>query len=242
LALSIREEKLEDSCKTCGQSLDEQAVEKVKESHVNRFKEAIEKGKSMTAELQKLKEKLAVIPIIEMPNTQQRSIELDNQVVQLMIKRDAADRLVELKRDIDAAKERKEIVLAERNESQSIREAIKDFEAKQALVQVKKVNDLFKTISVQLFEELKNGNRKDTFEIEMDGKPYSKLSTAEKIKCGLEMVEVLSKQSGVIVPTFVDNAESILKYTAPTGQLITAKVKAGDLKIDIIEEIKEVAS
>lgn len=242
LALSIREEKLNDSCRTCGQELDDSAIEVVKENHVNRFKEAIEKGKRMTAELQELKEKLAALPEIEMPDTQQRSKELDDQVYQLMAKRDATDRLIALKTDIEVAKERKEMVLAERNESQSIREAIKDFEAKRALVMVKKVDSLFTTISVQLFKELKNGKRDDAFEINMDGKPYSKLSTAEKIRCGLEMVEVLSQQSGVIIPTFVDNAESILKYTAPSGQLITAKVKTGDLKIEIKEEIKEVAS
>ncbi len=241
-AISIREEKLQGNCQTCGQSLNEESLQKVKESHMNRFKEAIEEGKKMTVELQELKEKLSALPEVEMPDTQQLSKELDEQIYPLIAKRDAVDRLTALKTDIEIAKERKEMLHTERNESQSIRDAIKEFEAKRALVQVKKVNDLFKTISVQLFEELKNGNRRDTFEIEMDGKPYRKLSTAEKIKCGLEMVEVLSKQSGVIVPTFVDNAESILKYTAPTGQLISAKVKAGDLKIEIKEEIKEVAS
>lgn len=242
LALSIREEKLEDSCQTCGQELDITAFKTVKEHHAKRFKEAIETGKAMTAELQALKEKLAALPEVEMPDTQQLSKELDDQIYPLMAQRDAVERLTALKTDIEISRERKEILRTERNESQSIRDAIKAFEAKRALLQVKKVNDLFTTISVQLFEELKNGNRKDTFEIEMDGKPYSKLSTAEKIKCGLEMVEVLSKQSGVIIPTFVDNAESILRYTAPVGQLIAAKVKPGELKIEVKEEIKEVAS
>ncbi|MEK3890214.1 hypothetical protein [Bacillus sp. FSL K6-3431] len=242
LALSIREEKLEDSCRTCGQELDITAFKTVKEHHAKRFKDAIEKGKGMTAELQELKEKLAALPEVEASGTQQQSKELDDRVYQLMTKRDTAGRNAQLESDIKEATENKERVLQERNESQSIREAIKDFEAKQALVMVKKVDSLFTTISVQLFEELKNGNRKDAFEINMDGKPYSKLSTAEKIRCGLEMVEVLSQQSGVIVPTFVDNAESILKYIAPTGQLITASVRDHDLKINVRGKIKEVAS
>lgn len=242
IALSIREEKLQEDCHTCGQSLDDKSLEKVKEDHVARFKEAIEEGKRMTAELTTLKEKIAAMSEVEMPDTQRRSKELDDRLYPLFSKRDVVKRIADLQNDVAKAKEEKDVVLKDRNESQSILEAIKDFESKQALVMVKKVNDLFSTISVKLYEELKNGNRRDTFEIEMDDKPYSKLSTAEKIKCGIEMIEVLSKQSGVIVPTFIDNAESILKYTAPTGQLITAKVKAGDLKIEVKEEIKEVAS
>ncbi|OAH53115.1 hypothetical protein AWH48_12220 [Domibacillus aminovorans] len=242
IVYAIRDEKVQDSCRTCGQAMNEEATNAAKQDIRKRFMDAVEHGKKLTAELNTLKEQLAEMPVVELPDTQKRSIELDESIYSLMAKRDSAGRLSQLASDIEQASENKQRVLQERNESQELIDSIKVFRTKQAEVMVKKVDSLFTTISVRLFEQLKNGELKDTFEIEMDGKPYSKLSTAEKIKCGLEMVGVLSQQSGVIVPTFVDNAESILKYTAPTGQLIAAKVKAGDLKIEVKDEIKEVAS
>ena len=68
--------------------------------------------------------------------------------------------------------------------SKGIVDAIKEFKTKRSELMVSKVDDLFTSISVKLYETLKNGEERATFEIEMDGKPYSKLSTAEKIKAG----------------------------------------------------------
>lgn len=239
---SIKKEPIEEHCRTCGQDLNDEAIDQVKQDMKTRFAKGVEKGKQLQAELNALKEQLARLPEAEVPDTRTMSQELDEQIYSLKATMDAAGRMTRLQGEIDSAKEQKGLVLKERNESQSLLDAIKVYRAKKAEVMVKKVDSLFTAISVRLFEQLKNGELKETFEIEMDGKPYSKLSTAEKIKCGLELVEVLSQQSGLIIPTFVDNAESILKYTAPAGQLITAKVKAGDLKVEIKEEAKEVAS
>ena len=67
----------------------------------------------------------------------------------------------------------------------------------------------------------------------MDGKPYRTLSLSESIRAGLELREVLSKQSDLIMPVFVDNAESITRFKEPSGQLIISRVVAGqELKIE----------
>jgi hypothetical protein len=142
-----------------------------------------------------------------------------------------AEQAGSLAEDINVAREKKEVIRKELITSQAIVDVIKVFKSKRSELMVSKVDELFTTISIKLFETLKNGEEKATFEIEMDGKPYSKLSTAEKIKAGLELIEVLSKQSEVVAPTFVDNAESILNFTAPAGQLIVARVKDEELSI-----------
>lgn len=41
------------------------------------------------------------------------------------------------------------------------------------------------------------------------------------------MRDVLSQQSEVIAPCFIDNCESITKFKEPNGQLIISKVVAG---------------
>lgn len=241
LVSNIKNQTINEHCGTCGQTLDEESIQKVKESLNNQFANVVQTGKKLVVDYNELQEQLKKMPDMVPFESGETAKAIDEQIYSLNVKLLAAKRVSNLKNDISSAQNNRETIRQERAESLKIVEAIKAFRSKQAELMVKKVGDLFTTISVRLFEELKNGELRDTFEIEMDGKPYSKLSTAEKIKCGLEMIDVLSHQSGVIAPTFVDNAESILKYTAPAGQLITAKVKAGELKIETEKLDREVA-
>jgi hypothetical protein len=185
-----------------------------------------------------LVEQLKQLPVVEIQSID--TTELDARILELKGQIQQHSQVEQLKQEIEAAKQNLEVIRQERNESITIIDGIKEFRSKQAELMVKKVDELFEKISVRLYEEQKNGELRDTFEIEMDGKPYSKLSTAEKIKCGLELIEVLSKQSGVIAPTFVDNAESILSFTKPSGQLIVARVADTDFEIKAVSLKEEV--
>lgn len=64
--------------------------------------------------------------------------------------------------------------------------------------------------TVILEKELKNGNMTECFEIAYHGKPFRRISTAEKIRCSLEIGRYLCDQTGIRIPVFVDNAESII--------------------------------
>lgn len=229
----IKNESIKESCSTCGQALDEDSLQKVKENRQQRFNTEVVKGQELYQEFQKFTEQLKALPeqVSIDPNEREKAMELHDQIYKLKAQLNNGDRLGKLKTDIAEANANKETIRIERNESQGIIEAIKDFRTKRSEMMVKKVDNLFTNISVRLYETLKNGDQKATFEIEMDGKPYSKLSTAEKIKAGLELIEVLSQQSEVIAPTFVDNAESILNFTAPIGQLVVARVVDEDFNI-----------
>ncbi|MBN6889935.1 DNA repair exonuclease SbcCD ATPase subunit [Cytobacillus horneckiae] len=237
----IKKEKIDDTCNQCGQLLTDSAIQQVKDTLNNRYRDEANIGRGYVSKAKEIQKELSELPAVIEAGSGDSIQYLNDQIYAIRSKLDNFSRIEKLKEDIHLARKNAEKVLKERNESQMIVQSIKSFKTKQAELMVRKVGELFTTISVRLYEEQKNGELRDTFEIEMDGKPYSKLSTAEKIKCGLEMIEVLSQQSGVITPTFVDNSESILKYTAPVGQLITAKVKAGELKIETDMETKEVA-
>lgn len=230
---SIKSETIQESCKTCGQALDDVSIQKVKDERQNRYNKAVNDGKELVQEYNQLQEQLRSLPKnIEIDRTE--SDVIDQKIMELHQKIKDVNQFIILKQEIEKAKEYLELIRNERNESQGIIEAIKDFRTKRSEMMVKKVDDLFTTISVNLFETLKNGEERATFEIVMDGKPYSKLSTAEKIRAGLELIEVLSKQSEVIAPTFVDNAESILNFTSPSGQLIVARVVDEELNIKTV--------
>ncbi len=229
IAQQIKDEPLEENCCTCGQPLTGEAVEKVKLNKTARLQKEVGIGKQMVKTYNELLEKLEQMPVIEIQTVD--TSQLNERIFELKNKLQQHQQVEQLKQEIEQAELNYETIRKERNESQSIVEAIKEFRSKQAELMVKKVDSLFTNVSVRLFEELKNGEFRDTFEIEMDGKPYSKLSTAEKIKCGLEVVDVLSHQSSLIVPTFVDNAESILHFSKPLGQLLVARVVDKELEI-----------
>jgi len=236
LLAQIKEEAIAETCSTCGQSLENESIQKVKDDRRERYNKEVLTGKDLVKQYNLLIEKLTLLPE---PKTidRSKSFELDEQVTALHTQYNLANQAQTINQDMEDAKANAEKIRVERNDSVSTIDAIKAFRAKRTDLMVSKVDDLFNTISVRLYEPLKNGEEKPTFEIEMDGKPYSKLSTAEKIKAGLELIEVLSTQSSVITPTFVDNAESILNFVKPTGQLIVARVadKEFEIKTDSLK-------
>lgn len=229
VVLGIRDEELQDTCHTCGQALQDEAVEQVKQNKINRFEEAKQIGSNMVKKLKELEASIKEMSVEEVDPTQTR--EIDEKIYELNGMLRQSQQLELLQKEIEEAAETQAKIRKEKNESIAIIDAIKDFRTKRSELMVSKIQSLFTSIDVQLYETLKNGEERATFEILMDGKPYSRLSTAEKIKAGLELIEVLSKQSQLVVPTFVDNAESIIHFTKPVGQLIIAKVEDTEFTI-----------
>lgn len=78
--------------------------------------------------------------------------------------------------------------------------------------------------AIKLYDVVKStGEVKDTFKFTYDGKDYRWLSTSEKIKAGLEVSELLQRLTGLVYPTYIDNAECITTKLAPVqGQVILA--------------------
>lgn len=231
---SIKDEKVQELCSTCHQPLTEEAILKVKENRQARFNKEVATGKALVQKVNELKKSLSDMPVAEAADHDEVNL-IEVKLMELQVKVKQAEQASSLAEDIEVAKEKKEAIRKELVTSKGVVDTIKEFKTKRSELMVSKVDDLFTSISVKLYETLKNGEEKATFEIEMDGKPYSKLSTAEKIKAGLELIEVLSMQSELVTPTFVDNAESILNFSAPAGQLIVVRVVDEDLSIKAIE-------
>lgn len=239
IVLAIRGEQPIDTCRTCGQALPEEAMEKVKQDRVNRFNHEKQIGSTMVAKLDELEATFSQMAAPETPSFD-RLNEIDSKLAELNITLRRLQQVESLKQEIEEAQQEADRIRKERNESIFILDGIKDFRTKRSELMVKKIQSLFTTISVNLYETLKNGEERATFEVVMDGKSYVRLSTAEKIKAGLEMVEVLSQQSDLVAPIFIDNAESILHFQKPSGQLIIAKVEDTEFTVQAKTlEIKE---
>ncbi|CAM5794765.1 AAA family ATPase [Brevibacillus borstelensis] len=236
----LRDEPIQDTCRTCRQALQAEAVQAVTEDKERRVKAYREQHAALVAKWKEAEAQLASLEYIDVSEQLEkiRSLEQEKQPLLDVIK--AYARREQLEDQIEQAKAAEAETLVSRNESVFILDAIKAFQAKEAELQATKVQDLFTTLSIRLFKQNKgDGEIKPDFEIEMDGKPYRKLSLSESIRAGLELRDVLSQQSGIVAPCFVDNAESITRFTQPVGQLIICRVVAGqDLKIETEVEAK----
>lgn len=224
---NIRDRKPEKECYSCGQSLQGAAVEKV-QKELDELKATHKDNHSkLVAERKKLEAEIAELAPVDISEQLDKKISLNAKLYEIKHEMEKHESLESAKKLHNEAVKAEADTLAELNESIFIIDAIKAFHANEAELQADKVQALFDNLSIKLFEKQKNAEIKPTFEIEMDGKGYAKLSTAERIRAGLELRDVLSEQSGVIAPVFVDNAESITKFKEPNGQLIIGKVVAG---------------
>ncbi|WP_226677261.1 AAA family ATPase [Mesobacillus jeotgali] len=231
---ALKNEQINDSCRTCGQSLDEESRSKAEEDKSKRIAEFKKKYDGIVLKRKELEEELSKLEYIDATEQQQKVRELEATRDKLMDQIRIYDRYSSLHTQVKNAEADEAATLQDLNASIFILDSIKQFKAKEAELQGEKVQVLFTSLSIKLFEELKNGDFKPSFEIEMDGKGYRKLSLSEGIRAGLELRDVLSKQSELITPCFVDNAESITSFKQPNGQLIISRVVAGqDLKVEV---------
>ncbi|WP_428909445.1 AAA family ATPase [Niallia sp. Krafla_26] len=229
----LKNEEVKDTCPTCKQNLLGKALKAVvtdKENRIDRFKDNYN---SVVTKRKELEEQLSALEYIDVSEQLEKVRELTAKIEplehELRKHKEYESSLEQVKQAEDDEKE----TLNSLNESIFILDCIKAFRAKEAEMQGEKVQALFDTLTIKLFETQKTGEIKPTFEIEMDGKGYKRLSLSEGIRAGLELREVLSQQSEITAPVFVDNAESITSFKEPTGQLIMCRVVGGqELKIE----------
>lgn len=232
---AMKNRQIQQNCFSCGQELTEVAKANAQASIDANAKEIAKTVNPLIKERKALREELSRLEPIDVSE-------------QMEIARKAYEKLEPIKREIEKHSEfeamkkyveeaaaNEKATLESLNESIFILDSIKDFHAKEAELQAKKVQDLFENLSINLFKIQKNSDIKPDFEIAMDGKGYKKLSLSESIRAGLELRDVLSEQSNVIVPCFIDNAESITKFKEPNGQLIICRVVAGK-ELEVVSE------
>lgn len=228
LVEALKSQHLPELCNECGQSLDYNAREQIRQNHEQRIESVKMEGKDLVHELEETLNLKKAIEIKKRVDISALYAEAEKYRHLLL----DSERITQLELDIQAAEKCYEGIRKERNESLRIIEAIKEFVDKKASLMVDKVNDLFSIVTIKLFEKQKNEIIKQTFEIEMDGKTYQKLSTAERVRAGMELIGVLQEQSGVTSTTFIDNAESVLHLKLAPGQAIISTVKNHSLKIE----------
>lgn len=217
----IKAAPLEKECYACGQQLTEEAAAAAAESKKKQLDELRGKYQMLSDQFSRMQKELAGLQVIEVPDTAalfQRRAEIEAELKAI----ESQDRLALA---IEEAKQDERDIHESFTESVFILDSIKAFRAKEAELMAEKVGGLFETLTLKLFQENKtDGEQNPFFEVEKDGKPYRKLSVGEKIEAGLELISVLSKQSGIVAPCTVDNAESYSSAVSAPGQIILCEV------------------
>jgi DNA repair exonuclease SbcCD ATPase subunit len=233
----LKESEIDGHCEACNQPFREESLQfaqKNKEQLLEQFKGKFNK---VVAKRKQLEEELSTLEYVDVSEQLEIVRGIQAQINQLETELTKHKEFERFQEQVNEAIKNENSTLETLNDSIFVLDCVKAFRAKEAELQAEKVQALFTTLSIRLFKQNKgDGEFKPDFEVQMDGKDYSKLSLSEGIRAGLELREVLSKQSNIIVPCFIDNAESITSFKQPTGQLITSRVVAGQvLKIEVGE-------
>ncbi|CAI6024275.1 hypothetical protein PAECIP112173_00376 [Paenibacillus sp. JJ-100] len=233
--LVLHGEEIEDKCPICNQALDEKAVIKAQENKDARITKAREAHQELIDKRNELEAELASIVPIDVGDLPKQVRELEDQLDVVLADIRNQNARAQLEADVEAARQAESDTLTSLKESVFILDAIKSYRAKEAELQANKVQSLFTSLSIRLFKYVKTkGEYEPDFSIQMDGKDYLALSTGERISAGLELTDVLFKQSELICPTFIDNIESYTGRVAVYDQLITGRVVEGqELKIEV---------
>lgn len=224
----------EGECFQCGQPLTEAALTKSNEAHqaeiarVNQEKtDLADQYKQLTQRFDELTTSLSEIPLPDHDPDELRILQdTRQQLVDQIKSSEGKDRLVQ---SVEEARTKEKEVEASFKDSVIVLDAIKSYLAKEAEIMAEKVQGLFQTLTLQLFQENKgDGEKKPFFEIYMNGKPYRKLSRGEQYTAGMELIEVLSKQYNIIAPIFLDNAESFTGAIKVMGQALICRAVPGE--------------
>lgn len=96
----------------------------------------------------------------------------------------------------------------------------KDFQERAGRLLEDEVNSHFSYVKFNMFREYNNGNKEPYCECTHNGIPYSDLNSADKINCGLDIINTLCRIYQSAAPIVIDNAESVNKLLPTDGQQI----------------------
>lgn len=97
------------------------------------------------------------------------------------------------------------------------------------------INELFSIVKWKLFDVQKNEGIKEMCEATYQGIEYSSgLNNGARINCDLDIIRTLSREIGITMPVFVDNAESVNMLEPIEGQMIELQVTEDEkLKVEV---------
>ena len=127
------------------------------------------------------------------------------------------EKITDLIKDIE--KEQKQLI-DDLSRLEKKEDVAKDFQERAGRLLEDEVNSHFSYVKFNMFREYNNGNKEPYCECTHNGIPYSDLNSADKINCGLDIINTLCRIYQSTAPIVIDNAESVNKLLPTDGQQI----------------------
>ncbi|QGQ97024.1 ATPase [Paenibacillus psychroresistens] len=226
--LPLRDEVIEDTCKTCKQPVLAESLAAVTSDKDRRKTEYQANHKALVAARDEANQLLAEAKYIDVTEQFQNIRDLEQKRNPLLEEIRNQQERERLTADVEKAKTDEEKVLADLRESTFILDAVKAFKSKETEIQAESIQAMFTSLSVRLHKYVKSNDEwEPDFSVQMNGKDFVSLSFGEKITAGLELTEVLFKNSNLITPVFVDGVGEYTGEYKVFDQLITAQAVLG---------------
>ncbi|HYE80639.1 MAG TPA: hypothetical protein VEG39_00580 [Clostridia bacterium] len=225
-------------CPTCKQPVPEEELQRIMEkarslendilNHIQRLEneekdllQRIDAAREKHNESKAIQEELSLIEQeIKQLRATYEEVLLHNQVIN-----SNARFLQESRNMLDTTREQMDKLCAGRYKINRAITAVSQYNVIKADLQYESVRRSLKNVSIRLQRLNQSTNElRDCFEILYKGREYSQISTSETIRAGLEISAFINKRTGLKLPVFIDNAESITHYEKPDTQVFEAKV------------------
>ena len=92
---------------------------------------------------------------------------------------------------------------------------------------------MFNLVRFKMFEQQINGGEIETCEATVNGVPFSDLNDAMKINAGLDIINAICRENGIVAPIFIDNRESVSEITSVSAQIVNLFVDANSRTLRI---------
>ncbi len=236
-------------CPTCGQNMGGDALEKALAKHEETCKkitaqndQRIKRLAAITDQAKKVKEQIddAILQnaVAEKPDPafldmlDAERAELQQQInaaMQSNAQRNAAiEQRQEATNKLMKLEEELKLADADVKQKQLEVDALGEFVDTKARLIGEEIKKHLDRSSINLFEVVKStGEMKPIFELTFDGQPFAGMSNSNRIRCGLEISNLVNKLTSLDFPVYIDNAEAITQYEQQPGQVFAAYVEAG---------------
>lgn len=145
----------------------------------------------------------------------------------------ASDQIKKNGKRITELEEREKVLAQEIADIEKELETIRQYKKAESTLIETSVNDMFKHVKFKLFDtllKLNSDGKQDTVdccEATLNGVPYSDMSGGQKVFAGNDVINTLSEHHGLLVPRFIDNAESMTLPIEAKSQVIELHAVSG---------------
>lgn len=212
--------KVGDKCPTCGQGVSADALKQLQTNLNAQRNKVIATGQALKVTLEEAKNKNDAIKkaydkaFAEWQAKQAELAKLNNEIVQVNNEVTANDEREQDRKNLEADLAKKQDEIAELEKDLAARQnvigSLNAYHIKMVELQTASLLKYLDHVSIKLYEVVKStGEMSKTFKLLYDGKPAQFLSFSEKIRVGLELGHMFRQLTGVNIPLFLDNTESI---------------------------------